>query len=80
MRTFLMNCRSRRNVRRATTTALIVGPLLVLINQTPVLARLLDGEIPPRIAVLRISLTFFVPFLVSLSSSALAGTPGEGKE
>jgi hypothetical protein len=50
------------------------GPnLLVLIKpERPALMRLFDGETLPRIAMLRISLTFLVPFLVSLSSAALA--------
>lgn len=80
MKAFLARCRSRRNVRRATATAFAVGPLLALIHQTPALARLLDGEMLPRVAMMRISLTFLVPFLVSLSSSALADAQKSGRE
>ena len=61
------------NVRRATITSLVVGPVLTLINQTPVLAAVVRGEDVPRIAFLRIALTFVVPFVVSLTSSAMAG-------
>lgn len=60
------------NVRRALTTALVVGPILTVINQTPLLARLLQGESVPAAGVVRIVLTFFVPFAVSLYSSTMA--------
>lgn len=72
MKGFLMSCRTRRNIFRATATALVVGPLLVLINQTEALAGLFDGETLPPLTMMRISLTFLVPFVVSLSSSSLA--------
>ena len=63
---------ARRNLRRALLTALIVGPILSLINQTAVVVRLSRGEIPPSITILRIALTFVVPFVVSLVSAAMA--------
>lgn len=69
---FLRGCRSSRNLTRAGKTALIVGPLLVLINQTQLIARLVHGEVLPAIAAVRICLTLAVPFLVSLYSSAMA--------
>jgi hypothetical protein len=51
---------------------LVVGPALAIINQTPLIWRLLHGQIVPPTAMLRISLAFAVPFLVSLYSSAMA--------
>ncbi len=71
-RAFFSACRSAANLVRAVRTALVVGPLLVLINQTQLVWRLLHGEMPPAIAILRIGLTFAVPLLVSLYSSAMA--------
>lgn len=62
----------RSNLARALKTSLIVGPILTLINQTPALARILGRENVEGIVFLRIALTFFVPFAVSLVSSALA--------
>ncbi|MBW3563627.1 MAG: hypothetical protein KY459_02770 [Acidobacteria bacterium] len=72
MHRFLAAARAPRNLRRATLTALIVGPILAVINQTETVWMLLSGGAVARIALLRISLTFAVPFLVSLASAALA--------
>jgi hypothetical protein len=72
---FFQACRSRVNLRRAAKAALVVGPILALINQTPLLWRLLHGEMPPSNAVRRISLTFAVPFVVSLYSSSEGRCP-----
>ncbi|HVT03122.1 MAG TPA: hypothetical protein VHL58_07050 [Thermoanaerobaculia bacterium] len=60
------------NVKRALRTALIVGPILALINQTPLLWRLAHGQSIPLLGLLRIALTFTVPFLVSLFSATMA--------
>jgi|GEM_PF-2535676 len=60
------------NVKRALTTACIVGPILAIINQTPLLWQLLQGHSVPLVGLLRISLTFAVPFLVSLYSATMA--------
>ena len=73
MPSFTEGLRQRANLRRATITSLVVGPVLTLINQTPVLAALMRGNEVPRIAFLRIALTFVVPFVVSLTSAAMAG-------
>jgi hypothetical protein len=70
---FTAGLRTPANLRRATITSLIVGPVLTAINQTPILAALMRGEDVPRIAFLRIALTFVVPFVVSLTSAAMAG-------
>jgi hypothetical protein len=67
-RSFLANFSSPRNLKRALKTAIVVGPLLVIVNQTL------------AIAVLRISLTFLVPFGVSLYSSAMADRAREANE
>ena len=81
LRDFLRACRASRNLKRAGKTALVVGPVLVLINQTQAVWRLVDGEILPPIATMRICLTFAVPFLVSLYSSAMAeSAPVDGRE
>ncbi len=69
---FVAACRSRANLQRAVITSLIVGPLLTAINQTAVIGRLLQGDLVPSIAFLRIALTFLVPFVVSLVSASLA--------
>lgn len=69
---FLECCRSRSNVTRAVNSALIVGPALAIINQSPLLWHLLHGQTIPAAGVMRIALTFAVPFLVSLYSSARA--------
>ena len=69
---FLRHCSSPGNLRRAATTSAIVGPLLTLINQTGVVASLVALERVPAAALVRIALTFAVPFGVSLVSSALA--------
>lgn len=51
---------------------MIVGPTLALINQTATVGQLLTGGEVERVAVMRIALTFMVPFVVSLVSAALA--------
>ncbi len=71
MNALLASCRSPMNLRGAANTALVVGPALALINQTPLLWRLLHEQPIPAIGVLGIALTFAVPFLVSLYSSAM---------
>ena len=60
------------NIRRALVTAMVVGPLLTIINQTPLVARLLHGQGIPAAGAGRIALTFLVPFAVSLYSSTMA--------
>ena len=60
------------NVKRALRTALVVGPILALINQTPLLWQMLHGQSVPLLGLLRIALTFAVPFLVSLYSATMA--------
>ena len=60
------------NVRRALATAMVVGPLLTVINQTALVARLLHGQGIPAAGAARIALTFVVPFAVSLYSSTMA--------
>jgi hypothetical protein len=55
-------------VRRAVTVALVVGPVLTLINQHEALIGL---DLRPRV-LLKIALTFLVPYLVSSYSSAVA--------
>ncbi|MCM2314707.1 MAG: hypothetical protein NDJ92_06095 [Thermoanaerobaculia bacterium] len=69
---FLRHCRSPRNLPRAATTSAIVGPLLTIINQTAIVASFVALERVPAAALVRIALTFAVPFGVSLVSSALA--------
>jgi hypothetical protein len=79
-RRFLANFSSPRNLKRALKTAIVVGPLLAAINQTALLWRLVHGEMFQSVAVLRISLTFLVPFGVSLYSSAMADRARETNE
>lgn len=72
MTSLLSRCRAPENLRRAVVTAMIVGPVLTAINQTSVVGRLLSGHPISSLSALRIALTFAVPFIVSLTSSALA--------
>ena len=51
----------RPNLRRTVTIALIVGTLLVAINEGPAL---MAGKFGPAEAV-RMALNYFVPFIVS---------------
>lgn len=67
----------RNNLRRALLTALIVGPILTAINQTRYVAALLAGEAIPTVAIVRIALTFVVPFAVSLVSAVMASRPAK---
>jgi len=66
------------NLRRAANTALVVGPALASINQAPLLWRLTDGQPIPAIGILRITLTFAVPFLVSFNSFPMASVRSQG--
>ncbi len=70
--TLLSFCASQGNLRRAIRTSLIVGPILTIINQTAVAGALLSFEPVGAAALVRMALTFAVPFLVSLFSSAAA--------
>lgn len=74
----LRHLRNRSNLWRAAKTALVVGPILTLINQTSIAGDLLRGAFPPGSVSMRIGLTFLVPFLVSLVSSGLADRKREG--
>lgn len=69
MREFLRQMFLGSTVRRAIRVALVVAPVLVLINQGDVL--LGGAEITPKL-VFKIGLTFLVPYLVSSYSSARA--------
>ncbi len=79
-RRFLANFSSPRNLKRALKTAIAVGPLLAAINQMALIWRLVHGEMFQSVAVLWISLTFLVPFGVSLYSSAMADRAREANE
>lgn len=57
-------------------TSLVVGPLLVLINQTTLVRRAFHAVAPSPSQIFRVGLTFLVPFLVSLYSSAMADSKG----
>ncbi len=56
--------------RRATGVAAVVGTLLTAINQG-------DAILAGHIDVLKILLTYLVPFCVSVYSSAASATSGE---
>lgn len=66
----------RETVIRALKMAMIVGPILTMINQGDVL---LSGQYSPRV-FLKIFLTFLVPYIVSSISSALAHREREQPE
>jgi cation transporter-like permease len=63
---------TRANLVRAVKMAFVIGPVLTLINQTWIVERLLSGQTIPAVALLRVALTFAVPFAVSLYSSTMA--------
>ena len=68
MQTFLHHWFRRETVLRAVKIAAVVGPILTIINQGDVL---LSGQYSPRV-LLKICLTFLVPYSVSSFSSARA--------
>jgi hypothetical protein len=61
LRTALTTCRQSSNLRRTLTIALVVGCILSIINQGDVI---LHGD-ATRATVVKLSLNFVVPFLVS---------------
>lgn len=68
MRDFLRHWVRRETVVRALKVACVVGPILTAINQYDLL---LAGEVSTKL-VLKVLLTFFVPYSVSSFSSAKA--------
>jgi len=73
MRLFFKNFFRKETVLRATKVAVIVGPVLIVINH---LDNLIALEITPML-LLKSTLTFFVPYCVSAYSSAMAYTSDE---
>lgn len=70
---FLSLCFQKEVVRRALVVALIVGPILTLINQY-------DALVPRAFGwrfFLKLGLTFLVPYCVSTYSSVMAAGPTE---
>lgn len=68
MRSFIKNFFRQETVYRAIKVALVVGPILILINHHDALLRF---ELDNRL-YFKIVLTFLVPFCVSAYSSARA--------
>ena len=68
MRAFLHHWFRRETVIRAVKVAAVVGPILTVINQGDIL---LSGQYSLRV-LLKICLTFLVPYSVSSFSSARA--------
>lgn len=66
MKEFLALCFTKRIVKRAGITALVVGAILIIINHGDVL---LSGQVDTS-RLLKIILTVFVPYIVSTVSSA----------
>jgi hypothetical protein len=58
----------KHNLRRAIILALVVGTLLAVINHYDTI---MDGQISNK-TVMKILVTYLVPFVVSLTSSTLA--------
>jgi hypothetical protein len=75
-RTVLRNWFLPATVKRALGVACIIGPVLTMINQPEALLAL---EFPPRV-LLKIALTFLVPYSVSSYSSAQALTQAEFRD
>ena len=69
-RLFLNNLFRRETVLRAIRVALVIAPILIIINHHD---QLLELNLTPRL-VLKCVLTFFVPYCVSAYSSARAYT------
>ena len=69
-RLFLKNFFRRETVLRAIRVALVIGPILIIINHHD---QLLELNLTPRLA-LKCILTFLVPYCVSAYSSARAYT------
>jgi len=76
LRTFLKNFFRQETVLRAIKVALVVGPVLIIINHHDTLLNL---EFTPPL-YFKIFLTFLVPFCVSAYSSAQAYSADEGRE
>ena len=70
MTLFLQNLFRKETVWRAIRVAVIVAPILIIINHHD---QLLDMNFTPRL-VYKCVLTFFVPYCVSAYSSAMAYT------
>lgn len=70
MTLFLKNLFRKETVLRAIRVALIVAPILIIINHHD---QLLEMSITPRL-VFKCALTFLVPYCVSAYSSAMAYT------
>ena len=66
MRAWIELCFTKSIIKRASTTALIVGTILVAINHGDAI---LHGQINPD-RLFKIALTVFVPYVVSTVSSA----------
>ncbi len=66
MKEFLAVCFTKRIVKRASVTALVVGAILIAINHgDALLSRQVDAS-----RLFKIILTVFVPYIVSTVSSA----------
>ncbi len=65
MREFLALCFTKRIVKRASVTALVVGAILIAINHGDAI---LSGHVDAN-RLFKIILTVFVPYLVSTVSS-----------
>lgn len=66
MKDFLTQCFSRPIIKRASLTALVVGIILIAINHGDAL---ISGQVDAN-SLLKIILTFCVPYIVSTVSSA----------
>lgn len=66
MKEFLALCFTKNIVKRASITALVVGTILIAINHGDAL---LSGQVDTS-RLLKITLTIFVPYIVSTVSSA----------
>lgn len=64
----VMRCLNRQTVLRAIRVSLVVGPILGFINHFDIL---LGGDVTP-VRLVKISLTFLVPFSVSAYSTVSA--------
>jgi len=69
MKLFIKHCLSRKNLRRAVMMSLFVGTILGAINHYDMF---LSGNYVPR-RIYQLLITYLVPFVVSLYSSAMTG-------
>ena len=76
MKLFIKHCVFKHNIARAIKVALVVGTILGAINHFDMF---LSGQYEAR-RIVQMTVTYLVPFVVSLYSGAMYGRHSEVKE